>query len=207
MADQQINGPTVSEVSICNQALTWLGQDIITSLDDQSVTAQWCRNNYPFIRDAVLQERNWTFATIRAVSETAEKDDWETQWKHSIPPQLISVFRVYRTVRFNGDKTRDPSWRREGEFILSDQSTIYLWGLGRLTDTSQMSPLFTQALATRIAAEGAVPFTENRQLQTDLWALYGDKLREAAARDGQQGANEFVTQTQLVDSRYGGRAF
>ena len=31
----------ISEVSICNQALTWIGQETITSLDDQATTAVW----------------------------------------------------------------------------------------------------------------------------------------------------------------------
>ena len=47
----------VSEVSICNQALRWLGQNKIQSLDEKTASAEWMADNYPFIRDAVLEER------------------------------------------------------------------------------------------------------------------------------------------------------
>jgi hypothetical protein len=77
-----------------------------------------------------------------------------------------------------------------------------LWGLKQVTDTAKFSPLFVQALAARIAADAAIPMTENRQLQVDMWGLYGDKLREAAARDGQQGTNDVITQQRLTSVRY-----
>jgi hypothetical protein len=75
-------------------------------------------------------------------------------------------------------------------------------GLTRISDTSSFSSLFVQALAARIAADAAIPLTENRQLQVDMWGLYNDKLTEAAARDGQQGTSDVVTQRGLTGARY-----
>lgn len=194
------NNSMVSEVSICNQALSWLGQSAISSLDDQSTTAQWMRNNYPFIRDSVLEQRMWTFATARATSETADMDEWGVQFAHP-SPDWVSVFRCYRSV--GRSPVIDQSWRLEGGVILSDYATVYLWGLKRVTDTGKFSPLFTQALAARIAADACIPLTENRQLQADLWNLYNVKLSEAAVRDGQQGSNEKVVSDTLVLARSG----
>ena len=73
MATQE-NRSMVSETSIANQALLWLGGTVITSLDEDSREAIWMKNNYPFIRDAVLEERMWTFATDRAISTVADLD-------------------------------------------------------------------------------------------------------------------------------------
>ena len=193
------NNPMVSEVSIVNQALSWLGQDQINSLDDKNTTAQWMRNNYPFIRDAVLEERMWTFATARAKSISAERDAWDSAYVHASPGEWISVFRVYRT---SGTTTlTSVDWRLEDGKILCAEDSILLWGLKRVTDTGKFSPLFIQALAARIAADAAVPLTENRQLQADLWNLYNVKLSEAAVRDGQQGSNEKVVSDTLVLAR------
>jgi hypothetical protein len=190
-----------SEVSICNQALSWLGQQPITSLDDKSTTAEWMRNNYPFIRDAVLEERTWTFATSRAKSTTVERDAWDSAYVHSIPDQWMNVFRVYR----DGICLTTIDWRMEEGKVLCAEDAILMWGTRRVTDTGKFSPLFTQALAARIAADACVPLTENRQLQVDLWGLYGDKMKEAAARDGQQGSNDMITQSRLTGVRnYGG---
>lgn len=194
----------VSETSICNQALSWLGQTPIASLDDQSTVAVLCKQNYHLLRDAVLSERVWTFATVRAVSETERRDEWDQMYTHPIPPVWLDVFRVGKDVRTNGDLTDDPTWRKEGGKILSNYPKIYLWGVERVADTGRMSLMFTQALAARIAADLCIAITENDRLQADLWALYIDKLSAAAARDGQQGNNDRITQTRLTGVRRAG---
>jgi len=183
----------VSETSICNQALTWLAAKTITSLDDNSREAIWMKNNYPFIRDAVLEERMWTFATARDTSTTADRDAWDQMYLHPKPEDWLSVFRVMLPTTSspvtgaNQSINRiDPTWRMEGGNVISAHTTVLLWGLKRISDTGAFSALFVQALAARLASEAAIALTENRQLQVDMWGLYGDKLREAAVRDGQQ---------------------
>ena len=198
----------VSSTSICNQALSWLAVDPIISLEDDSNTAQWCRLNYPFLRDAVLEERMWTFATDRAVSTVADKDAWGDMYVHPLPISWQSVYRCYRTVNKAGSlghaaNITSEGWVVEGGNVLSYDSTIYLWGVMRITDTGAFSSLFVQALAARIAADACMPFTENQKLQRDMWELFNGKLREAAARDGQQGSNDVIQSNTLIDARAG----
>ena len=205
MATQQTKS-LVSEVSICNQALLWLGQNTITSLDESSTAAEWMTNNYPFLRDAVLEERMWTFATARAVSTTADLDPFGVQYLHAIPLGWLSVYRVYCNVTSSDPSNwqKSEGWRREGSNILTNEATVYLWGMDRTVDTGKFTQLFAQALAARIAADAAIPFTENRGLQSDMWNLYSAKLAEAATRDGQQGSNEKIQSNSLINARYGG---
>ena len=193
----------VSEVSICNQALSWLGQNAILSLDDESAAAEWMNNNYPFLRDSVLEERMWTFAAARYTSETADMSEWGDQYKHSIPLVWLSVFRCYYDVSGNDPSCWSTSegWVREGEFVLAKDAKVYLWGIQRVVDTGQFSPLFTQALAARLAADAAIPFTSDRKIQADMWALYQAKLADATTRDGQQGGNEQFRSSALINVR------
>lgn len=199
MATQE-NRSMVSESSICNQALSWLASVQITSLDQDSKEARWMKANYPFIRDAVLEERMWTFATDRKESTVADMDAWGEMYVHPIPTEWISVFRVYRRVS-SGSKRRDEFWRLEGGNVLSKNTTVYMWGGKRITDTGAYSPLFVQALAARLAADAAIPLTENRALQADMWNLFDTKMKAAAARDGQQGANDHTTSDRLIEAR------
>lgn len=187
----------ISEVSICNQALSWVGAGQINSLDDPGNKAEWCKNNYDFIRDAVLEERMWSFAIARASSTTADKDGWDNWYLHRLPEEWLAVYRV-----FEDQEGHIPAeWTREGVYVLSDKSTVYLYGIQRIIDTNKFTNLFVQCLAARMAAEAAIPFTENRQLQADLWQLYQQKLAEAAVRDGQQGRNETIRSDTLVRAR------
>lgn len=193
----QIAQSMISEVSICNQALSWVGARQISSLDEPSSEAEWCKNNYDFLRDTVLEERMWTFATTRDSSTTADRDEWDLWFKHRLPEEWLAVYRVFSDPQAR----RNTEWAREGEWILSSSATVYMWGLRRIVDTNKFTMLFVQALAARMAAEMAIPFAENRNLQADLWKLYDRKLADAAARDGMQGRNEFITQTTLTDAR------
>jgi hypothetical protein len=183
----------------------------ITSLDDNDKTSQWMRINYPFLRDAVLEMRMWTFATDRDTSTVADLDEWNEMYVHPIPISWQSVYRCYSHIGKGGsslglsygpsNNIKSDGWRVEGGNVLSYDGTVYMWGMKRLTDTGAFSSLFVQALAARIAADACIPFTENRPLQADMWNLFDLKLKEAAARDGQQGSNENIISDSLVQAR------
>lgn len=190
----------VSETSICNQGLSWVGANRIDSLEDQTTEAEWCRDNYPFIRDAVLEEAYWTFAADRAVSSVSDKDGWDDMYSHQIPLSWIKVLRIYRDT----NKNRIEGWMREGRSILAKESTIYMTGVVRITDTGYFSPMFVQALALRLAAEMAVPLTESISNGSFYLKKYGAALAEAKSSDGQQAANEMVQSNSLIDARAGG---
>ena len=195
-------GVQTSEVSICNQALGWLGADLITSLSDNSTTAELCKNNYPELRDAVMSEAAWTFATARYKSVTADLDAWGVKYRHPVPANWLQVLRVYRTVT-NNNKIESVGWVREGNFILTNEDTVYLWGIDQVTSTSLFSPAFGQCLAARIAADLCVPLTQNVNQQGALWQLYGAKLDKAMMADGLQGSNETIKSGELINARYG----
>ena len=144
----QIAQSMISEVSICNQALSWVGANQISSFDEPSAEAEWCKSNYDFLRDAVLEERMWTFATARDSSTTADVDEWGKFFKHRLPEEWLAVYRVYE----DRDGKRPANWVREGEWILSATDIVYLWGLIRVIDTNKFTNLFVQALAARMAA-------------------------------------------------------
>ena len=78
----QLNKSMVSELSIANQALGYLGANPIVSFDEPSTSAELMRDNYPFIRDAVMTEVAWTFAVVRATSTTADRDAWDQKFVH-----------------------------------------------------------------------------------------------------------------------------
>jgi hypothetical protein len=171
------------------------------------------KNNYPFLRDAVLEMRNWTFATARDVWETQDKDGWGEQYAYNVSSDWLAIYRVYREINSSvlnpragsSDDLLDKTWRMESNQLISDYPKVYVWGLKRVTDTGKFTTLFVQALAARIAADACVPLTENRTLQADMWNLFEVKLREASTRDGQQGSNDVVQSSTLVEAR--GRVF
>ena len=93
-------------------------------------------------------------------------------------------------------------WIREGDQILANGATqIYARVLQQITDVTKFSPGFVQALAARIAMEGAIPLRESRQLMSDMASLYGEKVGMAGVNDGQQGRSAKTRSSSLTEVR------
>jgi hypothetical protein len=203
------------EVEICNTALSLLGQTYITSLEDRTQTAQICKQVYAPLRDAVLESRMWSFAIYRLESTSTQAPgrvdgvtgtyaengypEWGNGFVHSIPDDFMTVFRVYRDV--SGSMPIDAVWTKEGNYIISDSSTIYMWGVKRVTNPNLFSPLFVQALAARIAMDLCIPITGSKTLYEQMTMEYDKKLQEGQVRDGQQGRNESTRSNRILSVR------
>lgn len=177
----------MSQVSICNQALGWIGANQITSIDDDSTEAVLCKANYEPIRDSVLEAHNWTFATVWAqLTEVVDPP-------YSVYPHSFQIPTDSLTVLFCGiDYDHPANWRREGQHIVTDEENCTIQYIYRVVDEAQFPPLFTQAFAARLAADLAIPITNSRSMQTDMYNLYMAKLKEAASRDNQQGRSRRI---------------
>lgn len=216
-----------SQVSICNQALGWLGANLITSLNDDNREAQLCKTNYPDIRDAVLEEREWTFCVRRiSLSPTVIEPVYGYTNQFLLPPQVIRILNLPDT-RFGdtddnligtglGGRSEGPDQQPQlgtfrvesleeptatGIVILANVDSIFLRVIWRVTNIGLYSPMFIQCLAQRIAADLAIPLTQNRNLQRDMWALYQEKLNKASAMDGIQGKMEIKRSNAIIRVR------
>lgn len=188
-----------SAVSICNQALAQLGAASIISLDDEKTEASLCKAMYAPLRDAVLEAYDWSFA-IR----------WFDLPKLTNPPigeyanafQLpSSILRVIFVGQDSHSAVRD--WQVEGDSIVTNAGNCRCKAIVRITDPSKFTPLFTQALTARLAAELAVPLTKSRSTMETLFSLYDAKLREAARRNNQQGTSRRIRSRWLHRARSG----
>ncbi len=211
----------VSSVSICNQALGWLGEDSIITLDPPITTKsqQLCADNYPDLRDAVLEEREWTFAVRRF-----ELTPLVATPVYGYPNQFLLPNEVLRVLNLPWGSTdifggllglaggasadlqqQFPDWRVEsidsGTVVLANLDRIRIRCIVRIVNEKLWSPMFVQSLAARIAADLAMPLTNNRVLQKDMWNLYEMKLGKAATMDGMQGSNEIKRSDRLINVR------
>lgn len=179
-----------SEVSICNQALSWLGVSPILTLDDVIKPAQLCKANYAQLRDTVLEEANWTFATKRFKFQTPEATAPVYGYANSflVPTTTLLVVECNDTAEPQGDYDLD--WRYEDNRIVTDAAIVYAKCIVQVTDPKKFTNTFRQALAARIAAELAVPLTESSAKETKMWNLYAAKLGVARSVDGKQGASD-----------------
>jgi hypothetical protein len=202
-------------ITICNQALGWLGASLINSLTESSTEAQLCLANYEELRDAVTQEGRWTFArnsyelsTNRIPAQGSvlnqRQDDFAFERRTQIPSRVLQILRVYDPNTVRDTQRRKKSqvlWQIQGNYLLCDEPVIYIDTIDQQTNEEHMPPVFRQALAYRIATELAIPLTNDRNL-AELYELkYQKRLADALAIDGIQGRNEAVVDGSFITVR------
>ena len=204
-----------TETQICNIALGWLGANRITSLDIEEPSKEWilCSENFTLLRDAVLEEREWTFAVERKIIDpSGEFLSFGTQNLFLKPADSIRILTVHdqAIVRTGGPAvvTRDvhdvpqaQGWQVEGQYILASIDVAYVRYNKRVTETGKFSSTFTQALAQRLAAEFCLPLTESRSLFDKMWSAYGAKIAMGSVLDGMQGRSRKVRSQALIRRR------
>lgn len=186
-----------SEVEICNLGLTNIGGELITSLDDDVKEAKLCKLWYPNSRDATEQEGAWNFATRRIIpARLADPPTWGYTYAYQLPPDNLQVLEVFDDPTYQVP-TRD-RWQVEGQTLLFDRDQVWVKHITRVTDTSQFTALFVQALGYRLAADLAIPLTNSRTLKQEMFAYYQEHLSTAKNIDGTQGYNRPVRSRETV---------
>jgi len=206
---------TATTVSICNQAISWLGGNRIISLDDETVEARLCKANYDQLLDVVLEAKAWTFAVVRfKPAQLSETPEYGFSAAFAIPTDILTILQVSggsvsadgtgpglaRKSAGNGEEQRI-LWQREGQTIVCDEQTIYCRGIKRIVDASKFSPGFVQALAARIAREIALPLSQSQTLEDKMVKKYNDALADGGTFDGLQGRSNKVISNALTRVR------
>lgn len=157
-----------SVVEIANLALGKLGpgSGFITSFEaDTTVEAVTARRTYAAMRDLVLESHPWRFARKRAgLAADTDTPEWGYDLQYEVPEDFLRLLSI---ENYDGD------YEVEAGFILTDAAApLNIRYLARITDTSQFTPAFVDALATRWAAEMAMTITKSTKAQQDLLTMY-----------------------------------
>lgn len=188
---------TISEVSICNQALTALGATRITALSEDSKNARACNSVYEHVRNSVLTDHMWTFAQKRAALSTLDEDPAWTDDLVTVVYQLPSDL-----LQLNFVNQENALVKIEDDKLLSDTSSLKIKYTFEVTDTSKFKPKFIEALVSKLAAELAVPITNKSTIAERLFGIYyKKKLPQAISIDSQQETPLAPIQDEWLNSR------
>ncbi len=187
-----------SDVAICNLALTYLGDSSITALTDNTDRARACNAHYANCRDQVLRMHPWNSSLVRtSLAALSDSPAWEWSYQFTLPtdPYCLRVLEV--------ENLDDREWAVEGRFIMSDQSTLNIKYISRVTDVSEMDPLLIDVIALKLAHTIAFRITGSVQRQTDAMQTFRLTLREARMMDGQEGAPPDIYSDHFAAVRFG----
>jgi hypothetical protein len=194
-------------VDIANQALLWMGEDVITSFEDESVRANIMKVNYIPTRDGVLESHEWSFAIERWIPGKLTDDPiYGGLNAFSVPPEILRVLTVerrYDTPAINNKigSYEQLDWVLEYDRILCNEEVIHCRGIRRIEQEGRFSPLFVQAFAAKLAALTALSLTASVEIQANMYALFDRFMATAKSRDGLQGRSKRLRSRWTYKSR------
>tara|TARA_R100001086_G_scaffold239828_1_gene165522 strand:- start:983 stop:1564 length:582 start_codon:yes stop_codon:yes gene_type:complete len=170
-----------SIVDINNAALNQLGASTILSLTEDSKNARICNARYTQIRDAVFRSHPWNCLQKRLeLSSSTTTPAWGYSFQYDLPGDCLRLLRIL---------DYDSNHKVEGRSILSNNSSMKILYVSRVTDPNQYDELLRETLAAAIAADIAYAITSNNTTQQNMINLYQNKLRDARFVDSTEGYN------------------
>lgn len=184
-----------SEVQICNNALIKLGADTITSLSDDTKPARLCNKMYSIVRDDLLRSHPWNFAIVRSgLAQLSATPAFGYSYQYQLPGDCLRVLRI---------KDTNAEYRIEGRKLLTDENTVNLIYIKKVTDVTQFDANFADLVALKLASELAYNITNNASLSQGMVDLFERRLRRAKMNDAQEDSLYILQTDTFVDSRLG----
>ena len=95
----------MSQVSIANRALSYIGANKITNLEDSTQEARAVSNVYDDSLRSILEEAPWVFALKRKLlNKVEETPAWGNGNYFALPSECVRIFEIM---------PQDAQWRRE----------------------------------------------------------------------------------------------
>lgn len=194
----------VAVKDIYNLALSSLGtRSRVTATDDGSKEANALNVVYEDVRDELLAEHPWNFATMREVLATqavaTAPDEWTYVYVYpsdclavrylclmGTPPDTYAGARpIPYAVRTVKDATTPTSVKKLAILTdLADAVACYTW---QVTDPNFMRPNFRRALGWKLAAAVALNLTGSRDAVNGCLAMYRTQFDLATMIDAREG--------------------
>lgn len=206
-----------SETDIANSALANIGDTAtVASLNPPSgsIQAVHCARFYPIARDALLEMHPWGFATKR-VSPALLSETPPSSWNYAyqapsdvinflaiLDPQALDDYsdglaqygNISGAYNYNiGIYTPQPfaveTDSQGNSVIYTNQQNAILRYSGKVTDTTQFSPLFIESLTWLLSSKLAGPVikgSEGRQVAADCLKKFYSFFALAASSDANQ---------------------
>ncbi|MDY3810102.1 hypothetical protein FYJ44_08650 [Desulfovibrio sp. PG-178-WT-4] len=189
---------TISQISIWNRALGFLGTRSVASERENTPEALQCRLYWDSARRQVLRDFPWNFAQCRAwLARLPLPEGFEREFRfaYALPDDCLKVHEV----RHEGIAPRPFSLAQNtadaagsASFLATDAARALLLYTGDVRNSRLFDDLFAHMLARKLAALIAVPLLKNNsQKVSELEKLYAESLpqaRQATASERRESA-------------------
>jgi hypothetical protein len=183
-----------SVVDICNKALSLVGQETITSLDDESPHALACRSHWTMLRNAILRGHKWNCVKRRArLPRLLATPDFGFKYYYQLPALCLMALNLD-----NGE-----FFEVEGRKILTDSELCDLHYIEADDDSTIYDAQLAMALSYLLASEIAPQMTSSNTEASRLLQIGEKILGDAKASDAFEGKKRDQRGSKLLKAHYG----
>lgn len=208
-----------SETDIANQALAYLGEAKVSSINDtSSKQARACATSYAQARDEVLRSARWSCAKkMQSLSKLVTAPVYKWTAAYQLPSDFIRLCEIEGEYAWVPREWFDIQGRQLMLGLNDEEAPddIGIEYISRVTDTTLFDPLLVEAVALKLAAKVARELTGSDNKAAQLLEEYERVvLPKALTIDAQQrhsGENhpimKILSRSWLARSRYSDSEF
>ena len=189
-----------ADINIVNRALTLLGVNTITALTDSDKAASTASVLWDDTRAAVFRAHPWNCLTKRVqLAEDSAAPVVEYANQFTLPTDCLRVLKVHNGTTDSIASSID--YAVEGRKIKTDEGTVFLVYIAKITDPNEYDTYLIEALAAAIAADIAYAITNNATLANNYQNVADERLREARFVDATENSLGTVESNEFTDAR------
>jgi len=177
---------SISKTELINNALTKVGALPITSIDDDTNNARVVSRVYEQSLRSILGECKWNFATTRTtLSLLTDTLAWYDTGETLVYQKPTNLIRIY------GASAPNTAWREEGDYIVSDTSSLGLRYTYYIDSPTKYPSTFTDAFIDKLCSDIAYMIVNSASLGELYKKLYETvSLPKAMAANSQSGIQQ-----------------
>ncbi len=172
----------ISDVSICNMALTRIGQNRILSLGQRGVLGELSALYYEPTLKELLSAYEWPFAIGRKqLSASADTNLTPYTYMYQLPNNFINMIGLISSEDYSDITDK---WEIEGFKLLTDNDSGIIKYITTMPDPTKLPQPFVEALYLRIASKMVVKITQDQSLMGVIFQEYTAAFQSALAYIG-----------------------
>jgi hypothetical protein len=186
----------LTDVGLCSRALIRIGAAPITSFSDGTAESEIAGALFGPVRDALLSAYAWSFASGQvALSQLVDNPVADYDHAFQLPDDYLRALSAG-----TGAKGRGLNYRIARGVLHTNSDSVILTYIFR-PEEEEFPPYFDQAIIARLAAEFAIPITENTSRAEALYKLAEAEFQRARQIDAQQDSPNRIESFSLIDAR------
>lgn len=188
-----------SSVDISNQALLLNGAAPIVSFEDKTIEANALKVLYGPAKQQLLRAYDWNCANKTVTLATLDEVPVDPDWccAHSLPKDCLRLLEI---IELGGHYHRRVEWAVAGKTVLTRVKKVaarYIYDVPEPLLDAHVE----MALAAKLALDLSYALTASSGRESNLSALYENKLNEARTTDAQERSHQVTRVDTLMHAR------